>query len=257
MRRSVTVDSVEGASNVDQDSLGELSRSVSEGAAVLFSAGSVLDTLDSVLGMALTTIEGCGLAGMFVMEDDVLTTPVSTGPEVLEIDAVQNRTGEGPCLDAIIRRQMIYADELHTDLRWPSFSAEATRRGIRSVLALPLASDSQEGALNLYAHYPAAFGVVDRAKATILVSLASLALSVAQSHEDEERRAENLNAALGTRETIGEALGILMERERITANQAFDILRRASQHLNIKLREVAQNLVDTGESPDIGGSASS
>jgi AmiR/NasT family two-component response regulator len=88
------------------------------------------------------------------------------------------------------------------------------------------------------------------------VSLASLALSVAQSHEDEDRRAENLNAALGTRETIGEALGILMERERITPNQAFDVLRRASQHLNIKLREVAQNLVDTGESPDTGRSSS-
>ena len=203
------------------------------------------------------TIEGCDLAGIFLMEDDVLTTPVSTGPAVLEIDAEQRRTGEGPCLDAIFHRQMIYADDLRTDLRWPDFSPQATSRGIRSVLSLPLAPDSQDGALNLYAYYPAAFGVVDRAKATILVSLASLAVSVAQTHEDEERRAENLNAALGTRETIGEALGILMERERITANQAFDILRRASQHLNIKLREVAQNLVDTGESPDTGLPSSS
>ena len=55
-----------------------------------------------------------------------------------------------------------------------------------------------------------------------------------------------------TREIIGEALGILMERERISANQAFDILRRASQHLNIKLRDIAQDLVDTGEDPDVG-----
>jgi hypothetical protein len=248
----MTVDSVEGSSTVDQNSLAELSRSVSQAAATLFSAGSVLDTLGSVVGMALTTIEGCDLAGIFVMESDVLTTPVSTGPAVLEIDAVQRQTGEGPCLDAIVHRQMIYAEDLRTDLRWPAFSPQATGRGIRSVLSLPLVPDLQEGALNLYAHYPAAFGVVDRAKATILVSLASIALSVAQSHEDEVRRAENLNAALGTRETIGEALGILMERERITANQAFDVLRRASQHLNMKLREVAQNLVDTGESPDTG-----
>jgi ANTAR domain/GAF domain len=252
----MTVDSVEGASSVDQNSLEELSRSVAQAAATLFSAGSVLDTLDSVVGMALMTIEGCDLAGIFVMEGDVLTTPASTGPAVLEIDAVQCRTGEGPCLDAFVHRQMIYADDLRTDLRWPAFSAPARGWGIRSVLSLPLAPDSQEGALNLYAYYPAAFGVVDRAKATILVSLASLALSVAQSHEDEDRRAENLNAALGTRETIGEALGILMERERITPNQAFDVLRRASQHLNIKLREVAQNLVDTGESPDTGRSSS-
>ena len=73
------------------------------------------------------------------------------------------------------------------------------------------------GALNLYARYPSAFGVVDRAKATILVSMAGLALSVAHSHEDEERRAANFQAALSSRETIGEAMGILMERERITA----------------------------------------
>ena len=62
-------------------------------------------------------------------------------------------------------------------------------------------------------------------------------------------RAARLTAS---REIIGEAMGILMERERITAPQAFDILRRASQHLNIKLREVAQNLVETGEEPDTG-----
>jgi hypothetical protein len=120
------------------------------------------------------------------------------------------------------------------------------------VLALPLLADAQHGALNLYARYPSAFGVVDRAKAAILVSMANLALRLAHSHEDEERRAANLHAALSSRETIGEALGILIERERITAQQAFDILRRASQHLNVKLREVAQNLVDTGEDPDTG-----
>ena len=86
----------------------------------------------------------------------------------------------------------------------------------------------------------------------ILASLASLALSAAQTHEDEERRATNLHGALATREVIGQAQGILIERERITADQAFDILRRASQHLNLKLGEVAQNLVDTGMRPDTG-----
>lgn len=90
----MTVDSVERPSTVDPNSLAELSRSVSQAAAALFSAGSVLDTLGSVVGMALTTIEGCDLAGIFLMDSDVLTTPVSTGPAVLEIDAVQHRTGE-------------------------------------------------------------------------------------------------------------------------------------------------------------------
>jgi hypothetical protein len=242
----------ERPSTANQDSLSELSRSITQTADVLFAAGGVTETLTSVIEMAVATIEGCDFAGLFTLDGRVLTGPVLTDPTVRAVDAIQLSTGEGPSLDAIVNRLIISVDDLHTELRWSHFSPQAVRKGIRSVLALPLASNSQNGALNLYARYPAAFGVVDRAKATILVSLASLAVSVAHSHEDEERRAENLHAALGTRETIGEALGILMERERITADQAFDILRRASQHLNVKLRDVAQSLVDTGESPDTG-----
>jgi AmiR/NasT family two-component response regulator len=80
--------------------------------------------------------------------------------------------------------------------------------------------------------------------------------SAAHLHENEERRADNLHTAFRTRELIGQAEGILMQRERIGANEAFDILRHASQHLNRKLREVAQDLVDTGEGPNTGPSPS-
>jgi len=133
-----------------------------------------------------------------------------------------------------------------------SFGPSAAERGIRSALALPLTTNGAIGAINLYARYPAAFGVVDRAKGVILASLASVAINAAHSLEDEERRIENLHSALSSREVIGQAQGILMERERIAADQAFDVLRRASQYLNIKLREVAQTLVDTGERPETG-----
>jgi AmiR/NasT family two-component response regulator len=84
-----------------------------------------------------------------------------------------------------------------------------------------------------------------------------VAITAARSLEDEERHIDNLHTALSSREIIGQAQGILMERERITADQAFDILRRASQFLNVKLREVAQNLVDTGERPETGPPGSS
>ena len=108
------------------------------------------------------------------------------------------------------------------------------------------------GALNLYARYPLAFGVIDRGRGLLLAAMAGLAYSTALTHEEDERREANLHAALATREIIGQAQGILMEREHLTSVQAFDILRRASQHLNRKLRDVAQNLVDTGERPDTG-----
>jgi ANTAR domain/GAF domain len=237
---------------VSGDSVSELAFSFAQTARALFTAGSVSATLTSVVELAVATIEGCDYAGIFLIEGDQVTSPAHTDPIVVEIDQAQHATGEGPCLDAIVHRLIFYADDLGRDLRWLHFAPEATKAGVRSVLALPLSADAQLGALNLYARYPVAFGVVDRARATILASLASLALSVAHSHEDEERNAANLHAALASRESIGQASGILMERERITANQAFDILRRASQHLNIKLREVAQSLIDTGEEPDTG-----
>jgi GAF domain-containing protein len=124
----------------------------------------------------------------------VVTTPVHTDPIVVEVDALQQQTGEGPCLDAIAQRAVFSSDDLETELRWIHFAPQATRLGIRSVLALPLTANSQLGALNLYARYPGVFAVFDRARAALLASLAGLALSVAHSHEDEERRADNLHA---------------------------------------------------------------
>ena len=244
------MESTEGLSRVEEDFISEFALSFSATAQSLFSAGNVTDTLVSVVELAVSTIEGCDFAGLFLIDTGVVTTPVHTDPIVVEVDTLQHQTNEGPCLDAIADRLIVYAHDLDKDLRWRHFAPQATKAGIRSVLALPLSTDTERGALNLYARYPSAFGVVDRAKATILVSMAGLALSVAHSHEDEERRAANFQAALSSRETIGEAMGILMERERITAQQAFNVLRRASEHLNVKLREVAQNLIETGEDPD-------
>jgi transcriptional regulator with GAF, ATPase, and Fis domain len=248
------MDSTDRPADIDEDQLhgSDLTADFSDMARILFSAGNVTDTLNRVVELATATIEGCDYAGLFLVEHDVVTTPIHTDPTVDDLHGLQHRTGEGPCLDAIAHGIFFYADDIGTDPRWPQFGPEVSEIGIRSALALPLAADSTLGALNLYARYPAAFGVVDRAKAVILASLASLAISVARSHEDEERRAENLQAALGTREVIGQAQGILMERERISAAQAFDVLRRASQHLNRKLRDVAQDLVDTGDRPETG-----
>lgn len=222
----------------------------SEIARFLFSAGSVTDTLQRVVDLAVATIDGCDFAGIFLLEDDIIATPVFTDPRVIEIDAAQHQCGEGPCLDAITEGGSVYAEDLTDDARWLRFGPQAAAAGIRSALAFGLSNNGTRGALNLYARYPRAFGVIDRGKGLLLAGLGDQALSAAEAHEDEDRRVENLEAALVTREVIGQAQGILIERERVTADQAFDILRRASQHLNVKLRDVAQTLVDTGEQPE-------
>jgi hypothetical protein len=238
--------------NIVDDAAVEITARFAETAQALFSAGSVADTLQQVVDLAVEIIEGCDFAGIFLLEGDVVTTPVHTDHVVIEVDALQHRTGEGPCLDVITNGGALYADDLAGDARWPRFGPHATAAGVRTVLALTLPGNGTHGALNLYARYPQAFGVIDRAKGHLLSALAGLALSSAAAHDDNERRLDNLQTALATRVLIGQAQGILIERERITPDQAFDILRRASQHLNIKLRDVAQALVDTGEQPQTG-----
>jgi hypothetical protein len=230
----------------------ELADNVSETARALFSAGSVTDTLQRVVDLAVKTIEGCDFAGIFLLDGGAISTPAHTDSLVIDIDALQHATAEGPCLDAISSGKSLYADDLIDDGRWPRFGPRATAAGIRSALAFALSANDTRGALNLYAHFPRAFGVGDRAKGQILATLGALALAVAEDHEAEERRVLNLEAALVTREMIGQAQGILIERERITAEQAFEVLRRASQHLNIRLRDVAQDLIETGERPATG-----
>ena len=113
--------------------------------------------------LSVVTIEACEFAGAFLLEGDEITARACTDPIVVEVDAVQLRTGEGPCLDAIANKLTFYADELGTDPRWPNFGAEAAAMGMRSLLALPMATDGTLGPFNLYARYPQAFGVVDRA----------------------------------------------------------------------------------------------
>jgi GAF domain-containing protein len=233
----------------DPNLVEDLSSGVLEAARALFSAGDITTTFVRIVDSAVETIEGCDTAGVYLFEGDELHSPASSDYLSAHLDAIQKELGEGPCLDAMSQRTAIYADDLAESTQWPAFGAAALEAGVRSALSMCLSADGTVGALNCYGLYPRAFGATDRAKAVVLASLAGLALANAQIREADDARAANLEAALSSREIIGQAQGILMERERLSADQAFDILRRASQHLNVKLRDVAQRLVDTGEIP--------
>jgi GAF domain-containing protein len=238
--------------SITEDSVVASAIAFTEIARSLFLADSLEQTLESAVHLCVVTIEACEFAGALLFDGDAVNARVCSDPIVDAIDALLLRSREGPCLDAVAQRLTSYADEIGTDPRWPDFGPATAALGIRSVLALPMGANGTSGAINLYARYPQAFGVIDRARGLLLASMAGFACATARSHEDEKRLADNLHAALVTRELVGQAQGILIERERITGDQAFHILRRASQHLNVKLREVAQDLLDTGQRPDIG-----
>ena len=242
--------------NAVDEPYGELASSFAGIARTLFSAPTVLATLQQIVDFASATVEGCDVACISLRTADSVFTPAYSAPLAFEIDQLQYAAGEGPCLDAISKELTVYAEDLADDQRWPVFGPQAAALGMRSLLSCRLSANGTRGALNLYAALPRAYGATDRIKALIFATHAGIALGAAEDRDDaslsldvELRRVDDLIAALVTRETIGQAEGILMERERITSSQAFDVLRRASQHLNIKLREVAMYVVETGEVP--------
>jgi len=234
----------------------ELAASFADVSRALFSARTVKETLHRIVDYSVVTIEGCSGAGISFVDDGEIATPVWTDPRVLSVDTMQYTAGQGPCLDAISQRSTFYAEDLLTDPRWPTFGPMAAHAGMRSLLSFCLYGDSTLGALNLYSRLPGAFGATDRAKGLIFATHAGVALAAAEELEEANAALEveivklhNLNGALSSRQVIGRAEGILMQRERITADHAFDLLRQASQNLNTKLREVAQYVVDTGDVP--------
>lgn len=233
------------------DDLLELEGTLSAIAEALFAPGTVESTLQRIVDLAQQAVDGCEAAGIMFVEAGGVTTAAASSQLVVEVDQLQIDAAEGPCLDASRSKTALYAADLLDDDRWPSFAAAAVGAGIRSVIAFSLA-DGRPSALNLYAALPSAFGATDRAKGQLFATLARLALETATEREAEVANAANLTEALRTRELIGQAQGILMERERLTSEQAFAVLRRASQHMNIKLREVAVSLVETGERPETG-----
>jgi GAF domain-containing protein len=218
-------------------------------ARILLAPGSVAETLNLIVTMSVASIDGCDEAGLTELTPGAVTS-VPTSPLVADLDRLQDSLGEGPCLDVLAGLDSVYVDDLSDSPIWPHFGPAAAQAGVRSALAYRLFADSGTlGALVMYARLPGAFNATDRTQGLIFAAHASMALSVAQNQASERGRTSNLQTALLSREIIGQAQGILMERERITADQAFDLLRRSSQHLNVKLRDVAQELVDTGAVP--------
>lgn len=240
----------------DGDEITDIETAFSEVAVALFAPGTVEGTLQRIVELAEHAVDGCEAAAVLVAGDgDRPTTLAASSPFAATVDQMQIDAGAGPCLESARSGTTVYVSDLIDDDRWPDFAVPAVEAGVRTVFAASL-STGQPAALNLYARLPGAFGASARAQAVLFATLARLALDSVTQRALDAQRTLNLTEALRTRELIGQAQGILIERERITGEQAFDVLRRASQHLNVKLREVAATLVETGESPGTGDGAS-
>lgn len=210
---------------------------------MLISEETLETTLRRVAELAQRTVGRCDAVGVALVHDGQASTAVCTSELALQVDKEQYETGEGPCLEAIRRFDTYTIGSLADDHRWPSFRDGALEQGINSVLSIPLTVRGEPlGALNLYSRSTDGFeGCED--VAAMFACQAGVALSNAQVHETSTTLSRQLSEALESRAVIDQAKGILIAREGCTADEAFDVLRRASQRSNQKLREVAQQLV--------------
>jgi GAF domain-containing protein len=212
---------------------------------LLLSEDTLQSTLERVAQLATATIDGCDAAGVTILENSKVSTAAATDEFTLKIDHDQYENREGPCLQALSTQEVVSVDDIASDPRWPRFAEAATTDGLGAVLSMPLSvRDQPIGALNLYSKTPHSFGQNSQPLGKLFASQASVAISNARVYASAVRLAEQLKEAIKTREVIGEAKGILMGLEGVSEDEAFAMLRSVSQNQNVKLREVAQKIVD-------------
>ncbi len=209
---------------------------------------SMGDTLQRVIEVTSEAMPRVSMAGITMLADDGRPrTSVFTDTEAPEIDRAQYESGRGPCLDSWREGRVVRLEVMReaTD-RYPEFARAALAHGVESSLSLPLvAGDESLGALNLYARVPAGFSEADEAIGFDLAAAAAIVLANASAYWGAAQLSQQLSEALSSRAVIEQAKGILMARSaELSADDAFAMLRQASQRENIKLREIAQRIVD-------------
>ncbi len=202
------------------------------------------DSLQAVIQMAIE----CGPcdAASITMPGArrVLESIAYSDERILQSDQLQYTLAEGPSVDAVWTDGIYVVPDIPAARRWPRWTAAATDTGIGAVLSVHLFTDNTLGSLNLYSTAPRTFDETDIEEARVIAAHASVVVA-------HTRAQENLWRAIDIRLLIGQAQGMLMQRYGVTPTQAFAVLRRYSQHHNTKITAVAEQLISTGQLPDV------
>jgi GAF domain-containing protein len=225
---------------VSQESA-RIAAALAAAAEVINAPRSLDEVLDAISQAAQEAVPGFNHVGVSIMRPGgKIETLSGTDQLVWELDALQYELDEGPCVDAIRGNlePVVIVKQARHDQRWPTYMPRAVEAGLRAQLAVRLyAEDKTYGGLNLYSTEREEIEPEAREIAQLFATHAAIALGWA-------RHDEQLNEALSTRKIIGQALGIIMERYQIDEDRAFHFLTRASSTSNIKLRTIAQEVVD-------------
>jgi GAF domain-containing protein len=205
------------------------------------------EVLTEVVGIARRAIPGSEATSITLIRNERAFTAAYDGQLAMDADELQYQRGYGPCLDAGRAGELFVVTDMRTEERWPDYARHALERGVGSSLSVPLPFQGATiGALNNYSGRPHAFGGADVRLGEEVAAFVAIAVGNAEGAARATTDVANMRQAMVSRSVIEQAKGILMERYKITAEQAFTLLTHASQRANIKLRDIAEELVTTG-----------
>lgn len=212
-------------------------------------ASDLLDPAEVVELAARSVPHASECALTLVRGDRPPTTLAATSELAERVDAIQYAAGEGPCIEAIEDDDIVHVPDLAESDRWPRFNGRVVAETpIRSSFGVRIfISGTERGALNFYAQQPHAFSEVDLGIGAVFATLASLSLR----HSIQAQKSANLQVALESSRQIGMAMGILMASKLLTADQAFEQLRDASQRLHRRVRDIAEEVTQSGVLPEV------
>src|SRR3954454_24900666 len=219
---------------------GEVASALAAAAKAINSPRTLQETLDAIVHAARESVPGFEHVGISISHrGGRIETVAGTDELVWTLDQLQYDLGQGPCVDSLRSEPIVVVEHAPQDTRWPEYLARAVELGLRAQLGLRLYNDEETlGGLNLYSTVSETVGDESRQMAELLASHAAIALGRA-------RYEHQLNEAIASRKVVGQAMGIVMERYGINEDRAFDFLVRASSTSNTKLRDVAQEVVDS------------
>jgi GAF domain-containing protein len=224
----------------------ELLRDLSQ---VAFGGRDLPAILGDIAAVAARGIPGAEATSITLVRDDKGFAAAYFGEMALAADELQYEKGYGPCLDAGRGGVVLRVDDMRTETRWPDYVAQVQQTGVRSSLSVPLPYQGNFiGALNIYSTEPAAFASPESLEAGLeVVDIIAVAVANATEHAQLGEQARNMRVAMESRAVIEQAKGVLMAQRHVDAEQAFEILRAASQRYNRKLRDIALGIVQSAQ----------
>ncbi|MDF3313431.1 GAF and ANTAR domain-containing protein [Rhodococcus sp. T2V] len=219
---------------------GDVSRSMADIARSLSAPRSLDERLRTVTATVVELMPARACAGILLVSGGGkrFETVAPTSDLLPELDHLQERLGQGPCVAAAVSNLVVRSDDFRVEPRWPQFAEAAVGLGLLSAISVQLyTSEGKMGALNLFGFAPHAFGPEEEATVESLAAHAALALMAARTEEQ-------LRSAVASRDVIGQAKGMLMERFDVDAIRAFDMLTTLSQETNTPISVLAQHVIE-------------